>query len=383
MILLTLFTKILLIIFLVCVVGGVIILLVPFSGGIKLTTDQMTIRYSIIVSIIHENVVTIFINTSDTPTIKIFNTFLFSPNITPKKSSSTTQQTEEPQGAGPANQVTPDETYTVHGESSQYHSEYEKNPFGDEQGDEPLSGPSQHERTDDSVDAFDDAGADVSDDSDTDEKENGDSSYSVYPDSTPDDRCEKNGHFFHTNHSDDFTQVPDDDLSDENNNREELKNSWTERLATVKIKYKNHPLYFFICQRKKAGRYLRWLGRIFRSLFHCIGIHRLHTRFVLGGVDPAFEGVMFAVVSAAHHAIPSRKSDKIRCTFEPVFCDELIIKSDFDFRLQSALIRFIMPLVVALFTFPYLTTAHIGIRYWLWHRKKRKSMKSSEPTIYS
>ncbi len=132
-------------------------------------------------------------------------------------------------------------------------------------------------------------------------------------------------------------------------------------------KLKRNRVLFFLRDGRWRRKVTKWLVRVLRSFFYIVAFDRFQMRIKAGVEDPSVMGLIYGFFQAVQHGLTGQFQN-IRIDFEPVFMDNL-----FQFEgatgIRSSIGKLLFPVIVALFTFPYLTTL------WLWW-KSRKIVKS-------
>jgi hypothetical protein len=126
---------------------------------------------------------------------------------------------------------------------------------------------------------------------------------------------------------------------------------------------KKNRYLFFLRNHKWRGKITRWVLRMFSSFFRIVSLDKFQVWIKAGLEDPSVTGMIYGFYQALRNGL-SGQFQKVMIEFEPVFSRE-----EFHFSgetgIRSSFGRLILPVIVALFTFPYLTT----LRLWLRSRK--------------
>lgn len=126
---------------------------------------------------------------------------------------------------------------------------------------------------------------------------------------------------------------------------------------------KKNRFFFFLRNRKWRGKITRWVLRVFSSFFCIVSLDKFQVWIKAGLEDPSVTGMVYGFYQALRNGL-SGQFQKVMIEFEPVFSrDEFHFSGESGIR--SSFGRLILPALVALFTFPYLTT----LRLWLRSRK--------------
>lgn len=126
---------------------------------------------------------------------------------------------------------------------------------------------------------------------------------------------------------------------------------------------KKNRYLFFLRNHKWRGKITRWVLRVFSSFFRIVSLDKFQVWIKAGLEDPSVTGMIYGFYQALRNGL-SGQFQKVMIEFEPVFSrDEFHFSGETGIR--SSFGRLILPVIVALFTFPYLTT----LRLWLRSRK--------------
>ena len=143
-----------------------------------------------------------------------------------------------------------------------------------------------------------------------------------------------------------------------------------------KIEKWKQIVQFSLNQRKIAKKAMKWLGRVIGKLLRVVRIDRLSMYLKAGFEDPAFTGSLHGFYTGIMHGIDIGQYKHIKLGFEPLFNDEDIIEFEGSISIRTSLARLLWPVVVALFTFPYIS----AVILWLRIRKMKKRMKEKSST---
>ena len=141
------------------------------------------------------------------------------------------------------------------------------------------------------------------------------------------------------------------------------KDNWFKRLL--------HSRYLFFLKNKRwRNKVIRWIIRVIRSLFTIITFDRFQFFLRAGIENPMVVGTLFGLYRAARSALPMNKPYFIE--YEPVFMKNYC-EGTMRFRTATSLFRVLLPVIMALFTFPIIHSA------WLWWsfsrmEKRRKQL---------
>jgi hypothetical protein len=138
-----------------------------------------------------------------------------------------------------------------------------------------------------------------------------------------------------------------------------------------KIKKWQQIIQFSLNQRKIAGKAMKWLGRLLGKFIRVVRIERLSLYLRAGFDDPAFTGSLHGFYTGIMHGLDIGQYKHIKLDFEPLFNDEDIIEFEGSVSIRTSLARLLWPVVVALFTFPYVS----AVILWLRIRKMRRRLE--------
>ncbi len=139
----------------------------------------------------------------------------------------------------------------------------------------------------------------------------------------------------------------------------EEKQKWYERLQ------RNRWL-FFIRNGSWRRKFIRWIGRVLRSLLQVVRLDGLRLSVRAGTEEPFITGILAGIYNAALHGLSLKEPYSV--SFEPVFmtncfaCSGAVI-------MRTSLARLLMPVVVAISTFPMFHTIRLA---WRYHRLNKK-----------
>jgi hypothetical protein len=121
--------------------------------------------------------------------------------------------------------------------------------------------------------------------------------------------------------------------------------------------------------RRAIVKVLLWCRRTLRFCFLTVRVHRFRLHARVGAGNPAETGKMYGWYTVLNSSIFSLYKN-IEVRFTPEFSGEQF-ECDGSIALRSSFARIAMPLIVALATFPYLTS------YFVWRRvRKMKSLSN-------
>jgi hypothetical protein len=149
--------------------------------------------------------------------------------------------------------------------------------------------------------------------------------------------------------------------------REKKTDNWLVRL-------RRNRYVFFVSNPSWRGKVLRWLLRVVRSFLHMVTFDRFAVSVRAGLEDPMLTGTITGLHRAVCGAFVLRQPFAVR--FEPVFMRNCFEGSG-TIGLRTSMAQLLMPLVVAIATFP---TLHTAILWWQHHRleKQRGTARNSQ-----
>jgi hypothetical protein len=144
----------------------------------------------------------------------------------------------------------------------------------------------------------------------------------------------------------------------------EKKDNWYRRLQ------RNRYL-FFLRNTAWRNKIVRWTVRSVRTLFRIVKFDRFRLAIRAGVEDPMVTGTIAGLHQAAVYGLTMKKPYAI--SFEPVFMTDCFSCSG-GLRLGTSLGRLLLPVVVAIATFPTLHTLWL---VWRWYRMEQKRKRSA------
>jgi hypothetical protein len=156
---------------------------------------------------------------------------------------------------------------------------------------------------------------------------------------------------------------------------EKKKEGLIAKLHSVRERYKNGSLrkaLFFLRQESWRYKILRWLGQSLFSFFHIFVIHHIKMYVRASLPEPSATGKLYGYWTGISHALMNEKIKKHEIVFEPAFNEECL-KVEASLRIQTSLLRFMVPVVIMVMTFPYFST----VRVWLACGKNTRKEKSA------
>jgi hypothetical protein len=112
---------------------------------------------------------------------------------------------------------------------------------------------------------------------------------------------------------------------------------------------------FFLCRESWRHKIGRWLGRTVSPLFHLFVIHRIRIHVRAGFMEPSVTGKIYGYWMGVSHALRNRKMKKNKMVFEPAFNNECL-EIEALLHVRTSLLRFMIPVVIMVVTFPYFST---------------------------
>jgi len=158
------------------------------------------------------------------------------------------------------------------------------------------------------------------------------------------------------------------DGGSENNKKKKKK-----KKPNIIQKIKQSEVFFLLQQKKWRKKVVKWLWRVIKSIFRIIYCHIFRLDVRAGIEDPAQVGRVYGWLNAIENTI-TPNSNKVALSFSPVFLENHL---EFDGRLgiTTSGARLIGPVLVAVFTFPYLSS---GILWWRLRKRKKVRKMAAE-----
>ena len=129
-------------------------------------------------------------------------------------------------------------------------------------------------------------------------------------------------------------------------------------------KLKNNRVVFLLWQRSWRAKILRWFTRSLVRFFRIAGLDHLAVRIRANLENPALTGKAFGYVEGLRRALSGGRSN-VSVRFEPVF-DRECMEGEGSVGLRTSIVRLLAPVIVAVFTFPYVST------FLVWRRLKKR-----------
>ncbi len=136
------------------------------------------------------------------------------------------------------------------------------------------------------------------------------------------------------------------------------------------------PVVFFLRQHRYQMRVMQWLKRVIVTVFRIVRFDKF-TVVIRGGIgDPVVTGILYGTLTSIKQALQTGIGRPHSLEYEPDFDTVPSLTGSAAIKLHTSLFRVFLPLIVALLTFPYLST----ILLWLRVRKLKKSSVPSGET---
>jgi hypothetical protein len=129
-------------------------------------------------------------------------------------------------------------------------------------------------------------------------------------------------------------------------------------------KFKSNKVLFLIRQNKWRNKIISWAFRSLCRFIRLFKIRRIKVHVRAGLSDPASTGKAFGYWMGASNALELESNKRISMKFDPVFNEECLEVSGL-VALQTSLARLALPVILAIVSFPYLSTLLV------WRASKR------------
>lgn len=126
--------------------------------------------------------------------------------------------------------------------------------------------------------------------------------------------------------------------------------------------------------KKVFAKALCWCRRLFLLCFKIVSFHRFRLHTKAGAGDPAETGKIYGYYVALERSCFSLHQN-VDVSFSPEFTGDMFA-CDGGISFRTSFIRVLLPLLVALVTFPYLTA------YFVWRRFKKHESSNYNKTRY-
>lgn len=144
--------------------------------------------------------------------------------------------------------------------------------------------------------------------------------------------------------------------------------NWFKRLE-------NNRYLFFLRNVRWCSKVIRWLLRIISTLFRLVRFDRFQVAIRGGISDPVVTGSLTGLYRALLHGLPLRRPYVL--SFEPVFMRNHF-ECEGSIRMGTSLARVLMPVGVAVVTFPWLHTIWL---VWCVYRRERRYRKEQKLAV--
>jgi hypothetical protein len=141
------------------------------------------------------------------------------------------------------------------------------------------------------------------------------------------------------------------------------------RLRSIREKFRNSSagkVLFFLRQETWRHKIFRWLGRTISSLFRLFILHRIRIHVRASLEEPSATGKLYGYWMGISHALSIDKVKKRELVFEPAFNEECL-EVEALLQVKTSLLRFMIPVIIMLVTFPYLST------FIVWRASKKNA----------
>jgi hypothetical protein len=142
------------------------------------------------------------------------------------------------------------------------------------------------------------------------------------------------------------------------------KDNWFERL-------RHNRVVFFVGNHAWRRKVLRWVARVVRALFTMVRFNRFAVSVRAGVEDPMLTGTIAGLHRAVAGALAAKPPFAI--SFEPVF-----MKNHFEctgaIGIRTAMVQLLLPLFIALITFPTLHTLYLWWRFTRLEKRRNREV---------
>ena len=153
---------------------------------------------------------------------------------------------------------------------------------------------------------------------------------------------------------------PAKEYSEKKEEAPQQKKGWKAALN----KFKSNKVLFLIRQNKWRNKIVSWAFRSFCRFIRLFKIRRIKVHVRAGLSDPSSTGKAFGYWMGASNALELESNKRISMKFDPVFNEECLEVSGL-VALQTSLARLALPVILAVVSFPYLSTLLV------WRASKR------------
>lgn len=138
------------------------------------------------------------------------------------------------------------------------------------------------------------------------------------------------------------------------------KSTFRDKMSKVK-----KIIQFSLNQKRIAKKTIIWLRRVISKFFRVVTLNFLSMYVKAGFKDPAFTGVLHGFFTGIFHGLDINDYGNFKVDFEPVFENKDVFAFEGAVSIKTSLAQLLWPVIVALFTFPYISA------FILWRRIKR------------
>lgn len=154
----------------------------------------------------------------------------------------------------------------------------------------------------------------------------------------------------------------------ENRISQEAAGKSEEKSPDLLTRLKKNKFLFFLKEKKLVGKILKWISRITKKILIIFSFKRLHIETKAGVEDPALLGKIYGYIEAVKYGLNSGKN--FRLEFTPVFMQNYL-ECRGSVSLRSSLWRLLLPMIIAVVSFPYLSTLVVWLRYKYFNKNRR------------
>jgi len=122
------------------------------------------------------------------------------------------------------------------------------------------------------------------------------------------------------------------------------------------------PVVFFLRQHRYQMKVIQWLKRVIVAVFRIVRFDKF-TVVIRGGIgDPVVTGILYGILTSIKQALQTGIGRPHSLVYEPDFDIVPSLTGSAAIKLHTSLFRVLLPLIVALVTFPYLSTILLWLR---------------------
>jgi hypothetical protein len=143
------------------------------------------------------------------------------------------------------------------------------------------------------------------------------------------------------------------------------------RLRSIREKFRNSSagkVLFFLRQETWRHKIFRWLGRTVSPLFRFFILHRIRIHVRASLPEPSATGKLYGYWIGVSRALSIDKIKRREIVFEPAFNEECLEINGL-VQIRTSLLRFVVPVILMVVTFPYVST------FIVWRASKRNADK--------